>query len=181
MSVREKILITGGARSGKSDHALKLASAQRKRVFIATAEALDEHMKKRISLHQRRRGKRFRTIEEPIKIAETLEKEAGEAEVVVIDCLTMWLSNLLLQGMSDEFILERVEGLARLVRNFSGRIIIVTNEVGAGIVPENELARRFRDMTGSANQIMAEACDKVILMSCGIPQVIKGGSGSGEA
>ena len=184
MLARGKILIAGGARSGKSAHALKLASReagmQSKRVFIATAEARDEHMKKRIAEHRRRRGKSFKTIEEPIELGSALSAQVSKAEVVVIDCITMWLSNILLQGLSDQSILERVRGLARVVKNFPGRVIIVTNEVGAGIVPENELARRFRDLAGSANQIMARTCDQVILMSCGIPRVIKGKERHGE-
>jgi adenosyl cobinamide kinase/adenosyl cobinamide phosphate guanylyltransferase len=174
MLKHEKILITGGARSGKSEYALKLVRKGKRRVFIATAEALDEHMKKRIEAHRRKRGKRFKTVEEPKKLAEALEAQIGQADVVIIDCLTIWLSNLILQGMSDRAILSNVKTLARTARDFPGRVIIVTNEVGAGIVPENELARRFRDLAGSANQVMAKASDTLIMMNCGIPLLLKG-------
>lgn len=177
MQKREKILVTGGARSGKSDHALDLAGrggGRGGRVFIATAEAGDKHMAKRIAAHKKRRGGRFRTIEEPVNIAGVLNSLGEEAEVVIIDCLTIWISNLVMQGMGDRKILAEAKALARSLKNFPGRVILVTNEVGMGIVPENPLARRFRDLAGSTNQIMAGGCDKVVLMSCGIPQKIKG-------
>lgn len=175
MAGDEKILVTGGARSGKSDYALRLASRGRRRAFIATARAGDAHMAERISAHKRRRGRAFRTIEEPLNVGGAFEALSGKADVVVIDCLTIWLSNLVMEGKSDKAVLAKARELAREVKRFPGMVILVTNEVGMGIVPDNELGRRFRDLAGSTNQILAKSCDMVVLMSCGIAQVIKGG------
>jgi len=169
-----KVLITGGCRSGKSEYALRLAEDHTKKVFIATAEAGDREMAERIERHKKRRGKDWRTVEEPVDLVEALVRSKNNAKVVVIDCLTLWLSNLLVKGDSIERIMDQVDALAQEIGDAEADFIIVTNEVGAGIVPGNELARRFRDLAGLTNQRLAQVCDRVVLMVAGIPLVIKG-------
>lgn len=176
----EIILITGGARSGKSRHAQALAEARPgKRLFIATSPVIDDEMHQRIERHQAdRQGQGWRTVEEELRPMDVL---AGypEAEVVLLDCLTLWISNLLFEAEAPEYFTEAmIVGLAgELVgaaRQRQGVVIIVTNEVGLGIVPENSLARRYRDLVGRCNQTIAAAADQVDLVVCGIPLSIKG-------
>jgi len=168
-----KVLVTGGCRSGKSEYALRLGEGFASKVFIATAEAKDPEMAERIMRHQQRRGEGWRTMEEPLNLPAALAAGGSEAEVVVIDCLTLWLSNLLLRGDSPESILDQIHALAQEVQKASTNLVLVTNEVGSGIVPENELARRFRNLLGLANQRLAEVCNRVVLMVAGIPLVIQ--------
>lgn len=175
------ILITGGARSGKSNFALKLAhKCGRKVCFIATCEALDEEMKKRIERHKKKRPGSWKTVEEPLKpdqVIRGLNKAA--VEVVLVDCMTLWLSNLILNG--SEEVQEELEGysISRLqefieaCREFSGTTIIVTNEVGMGIVPGNKLARIFRDVAGRCNQKLAQEADEVFFLISGLTLKIK--------
>jgi adenosylcobinamide kinase/adenosylcobinamide-phosphate guanylyltransferase len=168
-------LITGGARSGKSAHALALAMAYpgSRRFFLATAEALDDEMRARIERHRADRTASFVTIEEPIIIASALESLDGRCDVVVIDCLTLWVSNLMAQSLDDAEIIAKGEDLATVLRSVSFGAVIVTGEVGSGIVPEHPSARRFRDLLGWINQRVARAADRVILMTAGYPLVIK--------
>jgi len=168
-----KVLVTGGCRSGKSEYALRTVKGCERKVFIAIAEAKDEEMKERIKRHREKRGKDWRTVEEPIDLGGALAQSKREADVVVIDCITLWLSNLLGRGESDDSIMERINDLARKVKEASADVVIVTNEVGWGIVPGNEVSRRFRDLAGLANQRLAQACDRVVLMVAGMPVVIK--------
>ena len=164
------ILVIGGARSGKSDHALALAmQAAQPWVFIATAEALDTEMQDRIKRHKEARGEGWITIEAPIDLAGAIEQAPVDA-VVVIDCLTLWLSNLMLGG----------HDIDRQVACFDGALdaretttIVVANEVGLGIVPETKLGRAFRDRAGSLNQHLAARAGKVILMVAGLPLTVK--------
>ncbi len=171
------IFITGGARSGKSKLALKLAERTGGKVaFIATAQAGDDEMAERILIHKKSRPKEWTTIEEPIDIPSAISKVADH-DVAIIDCLTLLLSNLMLEDKSlDETgrILGRMEDLVKASRSFKGTVIVVSNEVGMGIVPENELARKFRDLAGRANQIIADAADEVYLCVSGIPVKLKG-------
>ncbi len=168
----EIILITGGARSGKSRYAEQRAAALGpRRLYIATAEASDEEMAHRIATHQRRRGSAWNTIEEPVQITETLQAWRGRTDCALVDCLTLWLSNLILRG--DEDVEEKVESLAQTVACLDFSVVLVANEVGAGIVPNNPLARRFRDMAGWTNQRIALAANEVVLMVAGIPMTIK--------
>jgi adenosyl cobinamide kinase/adenosyl cobinamide phosphate guanylyltransferase len=169
-----KTLVTGGCRSGKSTFALEQARDYRKKVFIATATGGDEEMKKRIKVHKKTRGPGWRTLEEPFELSRALKK-AGTADFVVIDCLTLWLSNLLCRGDSPKAIEKKVESLAREILKARARVVIVTNEVGSGIVPENELARNFRDLAGLANQRLGQACNQVVLMVAGLPFIVKKG------
>jgi len=162
-------LILGGARSGKTSLALKRAEAGPGRpVMIATAEALDDEMAERIARHRAERGPEWRTIEAPLKLTEALEGLAAD-EVAVVDCLTLWLSNL----MHAERDLEAET--ARLIAALAGRdAILVSNEVGLGIVPETPMGRRFRDAAGRMNQAVAAAADHVLFVAAGLPLVLKG-------
>jgi adenosylcobinamide kinase/adenosylcobinamide-phosphate guanylyltransferase len=168
-------VITGGARSGKSARALNLAqqSLGRRRFFIATAEGLDDEMRERITRHRADRSADFETIEEPVRIVAALEALEGRADTVVIDCLTLWLSNLLGRGLTDDAIGHELQELVTTLACASYSVVVVTDEVGSGIVPTNPLARRFRDRLGWINQVMARAADQVILMAAGYPLSLK--------
>jgi adenosylcobinamide kinase/adenosylcobinamide-phosphate guanylyltransferase len=168
-------LITGGARSGKSAHSLTLAqqATGARRFFIATAEAHDDEMRERIAHHRASRSTDFTTIEEPIAIGATLLELASRADIVVVDCLTLWISNLLMARRSDEEILAEARGLAGAMAEAPFASIVVTDEVGAGIVPDNALARRFRDLLGWANQTLAQTAEHVVLMVAGYPLRVK--------
>jgi adenosylcobinamide kinase/adenosylcobinamide-phosphate guanylyltransferase len=168
-------LITGGARSGKSAHALALAQQApgARRFFIATAEALDDEMRERIAHHRATRAADFSTIEEPIAIAAALSALGARADIVVVDCLTLWISNLLMAGRGNEEILNEARGLAATISRAPFASIVVTDEVGGGIVPENAMARRFRDLLGWTNQALAQAAARVVLMVAGYPMRVK--------
>jgi adenosylcobinamide kinase / adenosylcobinamide-phosphate guanylyltransferase len=168
-------LITGGARSGKSAHALALAqqAAGTRRFFIATAEALDDEMRERIAHHRANRAADFVTIEEPIAIGDALSKLTSRADIVVVDCLTLWISNLLMARRSDEEILAEARGLAAAMADAPFAGFVVTDEVGSGIVPENATARRFRDLLGWTNQALAQTVERVVLMVAGYPIRVK--------
>ena len=166
--------ITGGARSGKSAFAEKLAGdIPGKRAYLATAQALDAEMVARIEHHRLRRGSAWDTYEEPLAITELLKKLSGRYEVVLLDCLTLWLSNIMARTGSNDEISARVDELTSGLRDFAGACIVVSNEVGLGIVPDNPLARRFRDLAGFANQKLAQASDEAYLLAAGIPMKIK--------
>lgn len=166
------VLIGGGSRSGKSRHALTLARQCGTRLaFIATATPCDEEMRERIAHHRYERGSRFTTFEEPLAIANRIERDAHRFDAIVVDCLTLWLSNWLFAG---EAAVERES--ARLLESgmaSTSTILLVTNEVGSGIVPENALARQFRDLAGRLNQQAAEAAREVYWMVFGIPLKVK--------
>ncbi|MBI5188060.1 MAG: bifunctional adenosylcobinamide kinase/adenosylcobinamide-phosphate guanylyltransferase [Nitrospirae bacterium] len=171
-SCKKIIFVTGGARSGKSTFALKEASKiSGKKAYIATAEALDEEMKQRIEDHKRQRGDDWVTYEEPLKIAELVEEIKGKYSVILIDCLTLWLSNLIHADLN--FKAEIGHLIPSLVTSHSSLVYIISNEVGMGIVPENEMARRFRDMAGLLNQKVAEVADEVYMVVAGTPIKIK--------
>ncbi|MCK6504039.1 bifunctional adenosylcobinamide kinase/adenosylcobinamide-phosphate guanylyltransferase [Myxococcota bacterium] len=165
-----KALITGGCRSGKSRRAQALAeSLAADRVYLATAEPLDAEMSDRIRRHQADRGPTWRTIESPIDIAPHLHQPGA---VVLVDCLTLWVSNLLYArgeaSLDDDFV-----ALHTALRTASNPVVLVTNEVGLGIVPANPLARRFRDEAGLLAQRLAADCDRVELLVAGIPLILK--------
>ena len=165
-------LVGGGARSGKSTYALRRARECGGRLaYVATAQALDEEMRARVAAHQAERGGEFETIEEPVDLAAVITARAGEFDALVVDCLTLWLSNLLLAGGLD---VRRETGrLLEAVTDVRSRVILVTNEVGLGIVPDNELARRFRDESGRLNQEVAARADEVWWMVFGCPMRVK--------
>ncbi|MBI5101059.1 MAG: bifunctional adenosylcobinamide kinase/adenosylcobinamide-phosphate guanylyltransferase [Nitrospirae bacterium] len=164
--------VIGGARSGKSSFALDRASEyEGQKVFIATAQAFDSEMTKRIQKHRQERGGDWETVEAPLAITGVLKDKSGKCGVIVIDCLTLWLSNLLLAGMDVE--METGSFISSLSTVNCPRVFIVSNEVGMGIVPENELARRFRDIAGRLNQKTAALADEVYMVTAGIPVKIK--------
>ncbi len=172
----EIILITGGARSGKSNFAIKLANESKGKIaFIATAFAGDDEMKRRIMLHKESRPQEWTTVEEPLNLSKAIES-VHDHDVIIIDCITLYLSNLISDdGLIDEkFMLGEVGKMMESARKFNGTIIIISNELGMGIVPENRMAREFRDIAGRANQIIAESADKVYVCFSGIPVQIKG-------
>ena len=172
-------LVLGGARSGKSSFALKLANRKGKEKFyLATAEAFDEEMKKRIEHHKKKRTGSWKTIEEALDITGVLKKLRSQCDVVVIDCMTLWLSNLLHQGYDDEAIAIKTKELLDTIKGNDYLLIAVSNEVGMGIVPDNKLARDFRDLAGRLNQEMAAAADEVYFLLSGIPQKIKSSGGT---
>ncbi|MBI5183327.1 MAG: bifunctional adenosylcobinamide kinase/adenosylcobinamide-phosphate guanylyltransferase [Nitrospinae bacterium] len=168
-------MVIGGARGGKSNFALSLAEGMGdRRIYLATAEALDQEMEERIRLHKESRSDLWDTVEEPLEIATLLSDLKGRCDVVVLDCLTLWLSNLIMKGdNTDEVIIGRVEELSKMIFNLDYSIVIVSNEVGMGIVPENRLARRFREIAGMANQILSDAASDVYMVMAGIPVKIK--------
>jgi adenosyl cobinamide kinase/adenosyl cobinamide phosphate guanylyltransferase len=169
-------LITGGSRSGKSTQAIMLASAgpaAARRYFIATAEALDDEMRARIAHHQATRTSNFITVEEPVGLRTVIATLAGRADVAVLDCLTLWVSNLIGKGLEDGAILAEADRLSAALRQATFPIIVVTDEVGWGIVPENPVARRFRDLLGWTNQKVAQVADRVLLMAAGYPLRLK--------
>ena len=170
------VLILGGAKSGKSGLALRLCNEfQGKKVFLATAKALDREMALRIERHKKERPSDWETIEEPLDLANVLAALDHDRIVVIVDCLTLWLNNLLMEYGDDTEAIERdivrfldaLEGIENLVA------VLVSNEVGSGIVPENPLARRFRDLAGSLNQRVASISRKVIMVWAAIPSMIK--------
>jgi adenosylcobinamide kinase / adenosylcobinamide-phosphate guanylyltransferase len=169
-------LVTGGSRSGKSTHAIALATADTsaaRRYFIATAEALDDEMRARISHHQATRPPEFVTIEAPLDLEAAIAALESRADVVVLDCLTLWVSNLMGAGFDDAAILARADALAAALHRASFQIIVVTDEVGWGIVPDHPVGRRFRDLLGWTNQKVAQVADEVLLMAAGYPLRLK--------
>ena len=173
---KDIILITGGARSGKSSYAEGRAiQLGTRRLYIATAEANDEEMRRRIQEHQRRRGDDWATIEEPLQLAETLLAQRGQTDCALVDCLTFWISNLLLR-YDVKHARDRVKPFVQTMRQLDFHLVLVTNEVGWGIVPDNPLARQFRDLSGWANQRIAAAANEVVLVVAGVPMIIKKGT-----
>jgi adenosylcobinamide kinase / adenosylcobinamide-phosphate guanylyltransferase len=168
-------LITGGARSGKSAYALKLAAERRgvRRAYVATGEASDEEMAARIARHKAERPADFATIEEPVKLTSALRDLSGSAEVVIIDSLTLWVSNLMGIYSAEEAFRQECLRLAQVLGQAPFDSIIVTDEVGSGIVPDNVMARRFRDRLGFTNQCIAQAAGEVFLMVSGYPLKVK--------
>ncbi len=167
-------LFTGGTRSGKSQLALAHALRHPRRAFIATAMAFDEEMRQRIAAHQAERGELFLTLEEPLDLAGALRRVPPATDVVLIDCLTVWLGNLMHHHGDDQRWYPEIDQLLELLRHPPLNIVLVTNEVGMGIVPENALSRRFRDIQGTMNQKVAAVADLVVLTACGLPLVLKG-------
>jgi adenosylcobinamide kinase/adenosylcobinamide-phosphate guanylyltransferase len=172
---KKLIFVTGGCRSGKSQFALDYANRHfHKKLYLATCEALDEEMVKRIEDHKKRRGLDWQTVEEPIKIAEAIRQHQNDMEVILLDCMTLWVSNLLMRQESDHEIMNEVSRLMDTVKQGQTSFIFVSNEVGMGIVPVEPLGRRFRDLSGMANQKIAEVVQTVIFMVSGIPIFMKG-------
>lgn len=178
-------LITGACRSGKSRYAQLLAEAlPGRRLFIATCPPLDDETRRRIQLHQAdRAGRGWELCEEQLDLATAIEKAhsaPAPADVVLIDCLTLWINNLMHHAdqqsalVSERDITQKTQRLLHVCANFDSNIVFVTNEVGWGIVPDNAMARQFRDLVGRANQTIAAAADHVVLMCAGLPMTLKG-------
>ncbi|QTA86910.1 bifunctional adenosylcobinamide kinase/adenosylcobinamide-phosphate guanylyltransferase [Desulfonema magnum] len=167
--------VIGGCRSGKSRHALELAEniSQDKRIFIATCVPYDDEMRQRVSNHQKERGADWSVAEVPILLPEAIIETSQKNKVILVDCLTLWITNLLLEPEASEKIDQYIENLTQSLEKAQCPVILVSNEVGAGIVPENKLARAFRDITGQVNQTVAACSDSVIWMVAGIPVTVK--------
>ena len=171
-----KKLVLGGCRSGKSRYAEQWVSQNfSDKVFVATLEARnDAEMDQRIALHLQSRGLGWLTVEEPLDLVGVLEKNETGSEVFLVDCLTMWLTNMMMQGLGDEKIQGEVARLSKAVVKLSASVVLVANEVGLGIVPESPLGRRFRDLAGWTNQQMALVCGQVVFVAAGLPLRLKG-------
>lgn len=173
------ILITGGTRSGKSDFGLRWAERlPGRRCFIATCPVVDQEMAARIDKHrQARNPELWDTIEEPLKIGEIVER--NHYNVYLVDCLTLWISNQMSQCAdrgevcNEAFIEDQTKKILHTIAAINATVIFVTNEVGLGIVPENELARRYRDLVGSCNKLIGSGADEAVLVSCGLPLYLK--------
>lgn len=166
-----KELVLGGARSGKSQYAEDQARATGKQlIYIATGGAGDDEMAQRIALHQRSRGDQWTLIEEPVKLAEAISSADCKDKAIVIDCLTLWLTNCLMQNVFE----EEKNALLEVLPTLNSDIFIVSNEVGSGIVPLGELSRQFVDQSGWLHQSLAKICDRVNLIVAGLPLNLKG-------
>jgi adenosylcobinamide kinase/adenosylcobinamide-phosphate guanylyltransferase len=173
--MRSVTYISGGSRSGKSSRALELARAfTGAKAFIATAQALDREMGERIARHRRERGDEFLTVEEPLDLAAALKRLPAGVEVAVVDCLTLWLSNLLFRHGDQMETCPEMEAFLAALDGPGCALILVSNEVGMGIVPADPLSRRFRDLAGRLNQRVAARADRVLFMVSGLPLVVKG-------
>lgn len=162
----------GGARSGKSAYAERLViESGLQRTYLATAEAGDAEMAERIAHHRARRADGWNTVEERDAVEAALEKAAGEGRAVLVDCLTLWLSNVMHSGADLE---ARTTTLCRTAQRLSGLVVFVSNEVGLGLVPDTPLGRQFRDAQGRLNQAVAAAADRVLFVAAGLPLVLKG-------
>jgi adenosylcobinamide kinase/adenosylcobinamide-phosphate guanylyltransferase len=170
------VLVLGGARSGKTGFAERLAiSSGTSPVYLATAEALDAEMAERVATHRRTREGRFATIEEPIELSIAIIKASKSHDVILVDCLTLWITNLLIGGHDVAALVDELGETLALVSQ--AKVILVSNEVGLGIVPDNAMARNFRDLAGSAHQRLAEICAEVYFVAAGLPMTMKGAAG----
>ncbi|KRA15020.1 bifunctional adenosylcobinamide kinase/adenosylcobinamide-phosphate guanylyltransferase [Lysobacter sp. Root604] len=169
-----RTLILGGARSGKSALAERLAAREADVVYIATAQARDGEMAARVAHHRERRPAHWRTVEEPLALAEALREYAREGRCVLVDCLTLWLSNLLDEAQTaDRYERER-DALLHNLPTLPGEIVLVSNEVGLGVVPLGELTRRFVDEAGRLHQHLGTRCERVLFVAAGLPLALKG-------
>jgi adenosylcobinamide kinase/adenosylcobinamide-phosphate guanylyltransferase len=169
---QDLVLVLGGARSGKSAYAERLVvESGLEAIYVATAEAGDAEMAERIAEHRKRRGAMWRTVEASEDLESVLVREAAEGRAVLVDCLTLWLTNLMLAGADFS---ARGAALAETARRLPGLRVFVSNEVGLGLVPDTPLGRRFRDAQGRLNQTMAAVADQAIFMAAGLPLFLKG-------
>jgi len=169
-----RTLILGGARSGKSALAERLAAASgHEVVYVATAQAHDEEMAARIAHHRAQRPSHWLSVEEPLALAATLQAHTRPGRCVLVDCLTLWVSNLLGSPDADSFERER-DALLKLMPSLKGQVLLVSNEVGLGVVPMGELTRRFVDEAGRLHQALAAQCERVVFVAAGLPLPLKG-------
>lgn len=173
--MKQLVFVIGGCRSGKSKHALQTAEkiAANRRIFIATCVPQDDEMKQRAAWHQKERGPNWVTVEEPLDLPRTIAENSRQADVLLIDCLTLWTSNLLMETRDEALLKNKIEQLVEALTQADCPVVVVSNEVGCGIVPENRLARQFRDIVGWVNQSVAACADKVVWMVAGISVTIK--------
>lgn len=169
------VLILGGARSGKSTYALELAKRHQRVALVATCQGLDKEMVERIRKHRLLRPKHWKTFEEPKDLAPLLQKVGDGFDCILIDCLTLLVSNLILSRHNEEAILKKIAVLLRTLKKKKAQVIMVSNEVGLGLVPTYKLGRAFRDIAGKVNQVVAREASEVFFIISGIPVTIKGG------
>jgi adenosylcobinamide kinase/adenosylcobinamide-phosphate guanylyltransferase len=174
--VKKKIFVLGGCRSGKSSFALETAQkfSGDKKVFIATCIPHDDEMRQRVERHQEERSLAWETVEAPLLLPEAITENSRRADVIMVDCLTLWVSNLLMEFDDFEKIEMQIPRLTEAIEKSDCPVVLVSNEVGQGVVPENKLARQFRDLVGFVNQAVAGCADEVIWTVAGIPVTIKG-------
>jgi adenosylcobinamide kinase/adenosylcobinamide-phosphate guanylyltransferase len=168
--MRRSTLVLGGARSGKSAYAEGLAGPQIEKFYVATAEVSDTEMFERIQHHRTRRGPSWETIDVPLDLTAALRAVDAPERFVLIDCITVWINNLIFHQRAVE---PEIARLCEAISGVRGQVVLVSNEVGSGIVPDNALARRFRDEQGRANQTLAAAADEVVLVVAGLPLTLK--------
>lgn len=167
------VLVLGGARSGKTGFAERLTMrAGARPAYLATAQALDDEMRERVWAHRQQRGPQFVTIEEPLQLSRAIEEAARHHDAILVDCLTLWITNLIVAEQNVAAAVDEL--LATLGETRQTRVILVSNEVGLGIVPDNAMARMFRDLAGAAHQRIAEICDDAYFVVAGLPMVLKG-------
>jgi adenosylcobinamide kinase/adenosylcobinamide-phosphate guanylyltransferase len=169
-------LVLGGARSGKSRHAEKIIESTLGNelyigaVYLATAQALDDEMTERVAEHRRRRGPVWRTVEEPLDLVGALAANADPARPILVDCLTLWLNNIMMAGRDLD---AETQSLVAALQDHGGPVVLVSNEVGLGIVPDNAMAREFRDHAGRLNREVAAVADRALFVAAGLPLVLK--------
>ncbi len=167
-------LVLGGVRSGKSHYAQNLAAEKNRVAFIATAEALDAEMQQRITRHREERPATWATLEAPLALEEAVLQCNGKFDILLVDCLTLWTSNLMAaEGSDGERIFARAARLCHALRQVTSSVVLVSNEVGSGIVPENDAGRLYRDLLGGVNQQVAAVADRVLLLVAGYPVTVK--------
>jgi adenosylcobinamide kinase/adenosylcobinamide-phosphate guanylyltransferase len=173
--VKKNTFVIGGCRSGKSQHALDLTEAMsaEEKIFIATCVPQDEEMQQRVTHHQQQRGREWKTVEAPVKLSQAIGEHAQENAVVLVDCLTLWMNNLLMKNEDIHRAEGQITELTHAIKAADGPVVLVSNEVGTGIVPENKLARAYRDLIGTLNQAVAKSADTVVWVVAGIAVTIK--------
>ncbi|MEQ1655503.1 MAG: bifunctional adenosylcobinamide kinase/adenosylcobinamide-phosphate guanylyltransferase [Nitrospira sp.] len=172
-SMSRIIFVLGGSASGKSEFALRLAGSKGPRAFVATGQGLDAEMSARIARHQATRASDWDTAEVPLELAAWFARAGSRYQTIVVDCVTLWLSNLMGLGMKEPMVLKRVAGLLKSMRKTKANIVIVSNELGLGLVPADPSARAFRDLAGRVNQLLAAGADEAHLVVSGIPVRLK--------
>ena len=174
--MKEIVFVIGGCRSGKSSYAMQTAEKvpAEQKIFIATCVPQDDEMKRRVARHQKERSQNWVTVEAPLDLPEAILQNSRRGDVILIDCLTLWVSNLLIETGDEKKIEDTISRLIEALEKATCPIVLVSNEVGTGIVPENRLARQFRDITCWVNQAVARCANKVVWMVAGIPVTVKG-------